>query len=191
MISIKNVLRIQVFGYEELNAIKAMAHQLSKVSNLKVPMILYLEGTQVGDLSFFDPDNSIEPLQHGKSNLDIITVSSGTLDFVGTCLAIKGTDKRFATKDAKFTLNPELFSGESTDETVPLIDYDTAKGFAKGFVDWNTQKALELLLGKEFGVSKAQNLGIITKVNSLEDVVEDKDCAESWEDIYISSFWGF
>jgi len=194
MISIKNVLHIKEFNCEAQNAIKMMADQLSRVSYMKKPMILYLEGTQEGiDLGYFDPLGQIEPRkfvgEKPESNVDIITVSSGTLDFVGTYLAMLGTSKRYATKDAKFNLNPEnkLVTGNSKHQS--CIDYDQAKILAKTLVGWNTSKAITLAAGGEFGVKKAISLGIIDSVINLNEISEDKDCTEDFEDIYGFSFW--
>lgn len=126
------------------------------------------------------------------AQIPVASVSSCKFGLLGTCLAAEGTEERFPTKDATFTLNPELFNGNSMDEPDSFVDYDTAKGYVRGFIDWNTGKALDLLFeGDEFGVNEAKRLGIITKAIELEDVVEDHDCTESWEDIHISSFWGF
>lgn len=194
MISIKNVLHIKEFNCEAQNAIKMMADQLSRVSYMKKPMILYLEGTQEGiDLGYFDPLGQIEPRkfvgEKPESNVDIITVSSGTLDFVGTCLAMLGTSKRYATKDAKFNLNPDnkLVTGNSKHQS--CNDYDQAKILAKTLVGWNTSKAIALAAGGEFGVKKAISLGIIDSVINLNEISEDKDCTEDFEDIYAGTFW--
>lgn len=194
MISIKNVLHIKEFNCEAQNAIKMMADQLSRVSYMKKPMILYLEGTKEGmDLGYFDPLGQIEPRkfvgEKPESNVDIITVSSGTLDFVGTCLAMCGTSKRYATKDAKFTLNPENKLVTSNSEHQSCFDYDQAKILAKTLVDWDTGKAIALATGGEFGVKKAISLGIIDSVINLNEISEDKDCTEDFEDIYAGTFW--
>jgi len=193
MIQIQNVLRIKEFGYDELNAIKMMADQLSRVSYKKKPMILYLEGTHVRDLNCFDPfaqiENSKLASEKCESNVDIITVSSGSLDVIGTCLAMHGTSKRYATKDAKFTLNPEIKIGTGNFKPESIIDYDLVKSVAKGLVDWDTSKALDLIMGSEFDVKKAIRLGIIDSVINLNDISEDLDCTEDWEEIYGNSFW--
>ena len=192
MIHIQNVLRIKEFGYDELKAIKMMADQLSRVSYAKKPMILYLEGTHAGDIGGFDLCTKIEPRRFAsekcESNVEIITVSSGNLDIVGTCLAMLG-DKCYATKDAKFTLNPKMKVGTGNIEPESCIDYDCAKSIAKGLVDWDTSKALDLVLGNEFGVKKAISLGIINGVIDLSDFSEDKDCTEAWDEIYGWTFW--
>lgn len=91
-------------------AILIMGDQLSRLSYAEKNMFLFLEPTFTGDFggithppfTFLKTKGNLS-----NSNVNIVSVSSGKLDIIGTVLAKSGTQgMRYAKEDAKFTLNP-------------------------------------------------------------------------------------
>ena len=96
MLQIQNAIHISEYDREKRQAILMMRDQLSRLSHEEKNMFLFLNSTHTGDLEnktyppfHFYPTKCI---RKGNSNVNIVTVASGTCDLMGILLAYSGTE---------------------------------------------------------------------------------------------------
>lgn len=194
MLTINNTLHIEEYDREARLAILAMGDQLSRLSYAEKNMYLFLESTYTGDLG-----GTTQPLftflkktgNFSKSNVNIVTVSSGELDLMGTVLAQSGTEKkRYAVKDTMFSLNPGLKNPHNSFTPGDFLYKYALEDFFEVYFGQETNEFRRLANSTEhFGTDIAIKLGIIDSVVLLEDLIIDQDCTEEWNHVYHSTEW--
>lgn len=195
MIKVQNVLHIGEYDREKRQEILMMVEQLSRLSYGKKNMFLFLDSTFTGDLESktFPPFNFI-PTGHKllkSSNVNIVTVSSGTLDLMGTLLAHSGTEgKRYAAPETIFSLNPGLKNPEAKFIPSDFLEEFMMRGHLENLFDEETNEGRRIISSTEhFNTDVAKRLGIIDSVILPEDLILDQDCTEDWYEVYGTTEW--
>lgn len=194
MLKISNTLHIGEYDREARQAILAMGDQLSRLSYAEKNMYLFLDSTYTGDLggTVHPPFTFLKKTGNlSKSNVNIVTVSSGELDFMGTVLVQSGTEKkRYAVKDTMFSLNPGLKNPHNRFIPGDFLDKYGLEHFFEVYFGQETNEVRRLANSTEhFGTDIAIKLGIIDSVVLLEDLIIDQDCTEEWDHVYSSTEW--
>jgi hypothetical protein len=196
MLQIQNAIHISEYDREKRHEILMMRDQLSRLSYEEKNMFLFLNSTHTGDLESktyppfrFFPNRC---MKKGNSNVNIVTMASGTHDLMGTLLVCSGTEgKRYAAPDTMFSLNPGLKAPNARFIPSDFLEMYMVDNFFECYFNHETNELRRLIESKEyFGIETATRLCLIDSVVLPEDLILDQDCTEDWFDVYGSTEWG-